>query len=76
MIGCKTVSGPQPFKQCIFPFIHKGVTYSGCPSDPDNPNKRWCSTLVDAAGNHVVGQNQYGHCSPTCPTQSSELKHR
>ena len=30
-------------------------------------DKRWCSTKVDANGNHVTGQDEYGFCSPDCP---------
>ena len=67
LIGCATVSGPSPSKPCKFPFTFKGVTYSGCPIDPDDSSKRWCSTLVDEKGNHVVDQKEYGHCSDTCP---------
>ena len=35
--------------------------------DPDDKTKRWCSTKVDSNGNHVVKQNQFGHCSKNCP---------
>ena len=35
--------------------------------DPDDKTKRWCSTKVDSNGNHVVKQNEYGHCSKNCP---------
>ena len=64
---CSTVSGPSPFRQCVFPFKHNGFTYYGCPIDPDDRSKRWCSTLVDESGNHIVGKNKYGHCSKSCP---------
>ena len=67
LIVCVTVSGPSSFKECQFPFTHKGITYFGCPVDPVDSSKRWCSTLVDKGGNHVVDQNKYGHCSDTCP---------
>ena len=55
-------------RKCIFPFTHDGKTYHGCPIEPDDPTKRWCSTLVDKAGHHVVGKNKYGHCSENCPS--------
>ena len=64
---CLTVSGPNPGKPCIFPFIHDGKSYSGCPIDPDDSSKRWCSTKVDNKGQHVPKQNEYGHCADTCP---------
>ena len=41
--------------------------FIGCPLDSDDKTKRWCSTKVDSNGNHVVKQNEYGHCSKNCP---------
>ena len=64
---CMTVSGPNPGKPCVFPFIYDGRSYSGCPIDPDDSSKRWCSTKVDDKGQHVPKQNEYGHCASNCP---------
>ena len=71
LIACTTISGPRPFAPCIFPFSYNGIIHWGCPKDPDDSRKRWCSTLVDNSGQHVSGQNQWGHCSITCPIHSS-----
>jgi hypothetical protein len=66
--GCKTRSGPSGTgKDCILPFKHNGKTFTGCPVDPVDPTKRWCSTKVDSTGNHVKGQNEFGHCATNCP---------
>ena len=65
--GCSTNGGKDPFRPCIFPFTFDGVKYFGCPKDLFEEDKRWCSTKVDADGNHVTGQNKYGFCSPNCP---------
>ena len=64
---CHTISGPNPNKKCIFPFKHAGKTYFGCPIDPEDKTKRWCSTQVDSGGNHVTNKGQYGHCATNCP---------
>lgn len=47
------------------------LVFPGCPIDADHKSKRWCSTKVDYNGNHVVKQNQYGHCSSSCPVDNS-----
>ena len=67
VIACSTVGGPDPYQQCIFPFTWDGKTYYGCPVDPDDKTKIWCSTQVDGYGNHVTGKGKYGYCSNTCP---------
>jgi len=68
---CKTFGGPDPYRQCIFPFTWNGQTYYGCPVDPENNSYRWCSTKVDGYGNHVTGQGRYGYCDNSCPSHSS-----
>lgn len=70
---CLTVSGPNPGKPCIFPFIYDGKSYSGCPIDPDDSSKRWCSTKVDNKGQHVAKQNEYGHCADNCPKSNPTI---
>ena len=67
---CKTVGGPDPFKKCVFPFTWNGNTYYGCPTDPDDSSKTWCSTSVDGRGNHITGQKKYGFCNDACPKHS------
>ena len=58
-------------KACILPFTFNGHTHTKCPVDPENPAKYWCSTKTDGRGNHVIGQQEYGHCSKSsCPLES------
>ena len=66
-LACKTVSGPNPGRDCIFPFKWNGQTFNSCPVDSDDKSKWWCSTKVDSNGNHVPNQNEYGHCGSSCP---------
>jgi hypothetical protein len=64
---CFTVGGPDIGKKCVFPFTYNNVVHFGCPVDPEDSSKRWCSTRVDGNGNHVAGQGVYGDCSQGCP---------
>ena len=41
-----TKDSKHPMQPCIFPFTHQGVTYNGCPPDPFEKDRRWCSTQV------------------------------
>ena len=71
LLRCTTASGPVPKDTpCIFPFVYGGVTYLGCAGDPakDKMSERWCSTKVDAKGNHMEGTNNFGYCPTTCPS--------
>ena len=46
--NCLTTSDSVDARQkCIFPFTYKGKTYTGCPEDLFEPERRWCSTLVN-----------------------------
>ena len=68
----KTYTGKFNVKStfwCIFFSLF--LVFPGCPIDADHKSKRWCSTKVDYNGNHVVKQNQYGHCSSSCPIDNS-----
>ena len=71
---CLTKGGANPNKPCVFPFTWNGAIYSGCPVDPDDENERWCSTKVDANGLHLQGQDQWGHCSASCPISAPPPK--
>jgi hypothetical protein len=61
------VGGPKPNAPCVFPFKFQGEVYNGCPVDLEDPSKRWCSTRVDANGEHITGAGEFGHCGPDCP---------
>ena len=58
----------------IFKLAKKGLDFKflGCPIDPDDNTKYWCSTKVDPNGNHVVNQSEFGHCSRNCPIQFND----
>ena len=56
--GCKTQNGVT----CVFPFIYKGVKYSGC-TTVDNRGTPWCSTKTDKDGVSY----DYGLCAQDCP---------
>ena len=63
---CTTVSGPDTGRQCVFPFIFKGITYVSCTDILESPGREWCSTKVDSDGNHINGQGYYGYCGSDC----------
>ena len=71
--GCKTVSGPDNNKPCIFPFKFQGITYNTCSTVLANENKPWCSTLVDNSGTHVSGGGHYGDCGSKCPMPTGKI---
>ena len=62
---CKTVSGPDANKPCVFPFRFKGITYNTCSFEKSS--RPWCSTRVDKKGNHISGGGHYGDCQRHCP---------
>ena len=58
-------------KPCVFPFIHKNVTYDGCVSShttkDDDEGKYWCSTQTNNTAHHVGGgKGNWGHCPDDC----------
>ena len=72
--NCKTTGGPAGIGvQCKIPFIwrknsdHPYVQYWGCPVDPEDPSKTWCSTEIDVNGKHKTRIRAYGFCSNGCP---------
>jgi len=57
-VGCKTVSGVDKDKTCVFPFTYDGNTYDSCTNaDETNPARIWCATKVhmEEAGARVDG---------------------
>ena len=65
-MGCTTISGPDPYKSCVFPFYYHGKNRKCCTTVQNDPGNEtaWCSTLVDDLGVHVVGK--WGVCEPKC----------
>ena len=66
--SCRTVGGPSPGKSCQFPFTFAGERRTGCISDTDPDGRLWCSTQVDADGQHVGGGGHWGYCPSDCPS--------
>ena len=61
------IGGKVEGKPCVFPFTNRGRTFNHCTLDFADDNFPWCSTAVDANGNHINGQ--WGHCDcdkPCC----------
>jgi len=62
-IGCVTTGGKYKGKPCVFPFIYRGVTHTGCTKD--GHVKYWCSVKNDKNGAYISGH--YGECPQKCP---------
>ena len=64
-----TVSGADPNKPCIFPFIFNNEAHYGCIWNPNDLSlPAWCSTKIDDEGNHIGGQGNWGNCDGSkCP---------
>ena len=65
-----TKDSKDPEKECVFPFTHVeedgNFTYHGCPTDPEDKTRRWCSTKTDENGVHINGIDAWGYCTPGC----------
>ena len=68
---CKTISGPQKDKECIFPFAccaaktqHNKCTTIG------NNGVPWCSTKTDGNTNWHLSPN-WGNCPEQCSAESN-----
>ena len=59
----------DPGKECVFPFKHENITYFGCPMDPEDATRRWCSTKTDENDIHVKGS--FGYCTKGCKPEIS-----
>ena len=81
---CMTEGGPDPNKECVFPFrfLHQRLTvfynYSKCPLD--HVGKLWCPTKLDPEGmfsanfpdNRDQINKNWGYCSQI--TEKSDCK--
>ena len=55
---------------CIFPFIYNNRLHTSC-TTIDGDSQPWCSTQVDASGNHVAGGGNWEYCTDnSCPGSS------
>ena len=64
---CKTTSGPSSDVPCVFPFKFRGEIHNECNWDRDVSDGAWCSTMIDASGQHVGGKGNWGNCGSKCP---------
>ena len=69
--SCLTVSGPDPDRECQFPFTYQGRTYAGCTYSFGIP-RSWCSTETSEAGLTLPGR--WGYCSDRCPLHHDASK--
>ena len=69
--ACLTASGPDPGRQCQFPFTYMGRTYAGCTYSFGIPQS-WCSTATSEAGDYIPGS--WGYCSQPCPVHHDASK--
>ena len=69
VVSCKTINGRITNASCIFPFTFLGNIYNKCTWDGDSSGGAWCSTTVDALGNHIKGQ--WGNCGAQCPVEGN-----
>jgi len=69
---CETTEDSKdPGKVCVLPFTHDDITHFGCPLDPVDKSKRWCSTKTDENGTHIGGEGAWGYCTEECPPEIS-----
>lgn len=61
--GCKGYRSGQKTKDCVFPYIYRGVVFTSCTIW--NDNQYWCPTEVDPLGNYIT--EKWGYCSADCP---------
>ena len=66
---CHTTAGPDPYKECQFPFNYLNLNYTGCTLVEDT--KPWCVTETDEFGTPIQEEGQsfsaWGYCDPSCP---------
>ena len=63
---CKTISGDQANKTCIFPFIYGEIVYNEC-TTTENDGIPWCSTKTDVNNNTI--KDNWGNCAEQCPVE-------
>ena len=49
-------------KVCVFPFKFRNKQFRGCTTEFDDTGAAWCSTKVNAEGEHVSGAGEWGYC--------------
>ena len=72
--GCSVIEKKShEIKPCVFPFKYLGQTLSQCTTLRDPDKIPWCSTKVDANGNHVTSGGFWGHCGQDCDETQSPV---
>lgn len=71
---CMTVGGPDPFKECVFPFKYRGENFTGCIPDLVDQSASFCPTVAlkedEDISNLAHLADSYGLCSKECPKGS------
>ena len=68
-MNCTTEAGDA----CQFPFLINGTKFTSCTKYPypyfhqEFDGRAWCATKVDADGNALLAQDEWGYCSQECP---------
>ena len=57
--------------QCSFPFRFDGVLRNACVPSPSGSS--WCSIKTDKNSNHIIGDENWDICDPSCPISSEEV---
>ena len=63
---CKSFNG----KNCVFPFMYKGKSYTQCTKDYSENEKFWCANEVEPFTRNIVNE-QWGDCDDRCPGTGS-----
>ena len=68
--GCATTSGPDPNKMCKFPFVFRGITWTGCTIVDEPSYQLWCATETDSRNYPVTSDGNlfstWGYCKSDC----------
>jgi len=73
---CSVIEGPAQGQECVFPFVWGGRRFTSCTQwtyGGQHQGKLWCSTRTDSQGRHINGQGNFGFCSRSCDSSSSNV---
>ena len=61
---CYAISGPGVGKDCIFPFLDRGITYNRCARSHPLGSPQWCKTDEKEALSESI--KSFGVCHSGC----------
>jgi hypothetical protein len=53
-----TCNGTAKGSACVFPFMYKGMVFTGCTTIESDDNRKWCGTKTG----EVLSHGQWGYC--------------